>query len=140
VQRAPERLTVLGLGDPNAAEAILPVSTSVPPTGTALPSAVRRAALAASVALVLAPVALGHPASAAPVVRDPVAGVTSTSAAPSQARLTSRLSSILDDSRSRKETDVSVLDAQTGAVVYARRATSTCIAATAVRILVFEAG
>ena len=55
--------------------------------------------------------------------------------ASSQARLRSRLSSILDDARSRKETDVSVLDAETGAVVYSRRSTSASLPASNTKVV-----
>ena len=114
----------------------MPVSTTVLTTGSGRSRAVRRAALAALAAVTLAgPVALGHPAQAAPVVRDPAVRATTGSAAASQAGLTSKLSSILNDSRSRKETDVSVLDAETGAVVYSRRATSASLPASNTKIL-----
>jgi D-alanyl-D-alanine carboxypeptidase/D-alanyl-D-alanine-endopeptidase (penicillin-binding protein 4) len=119
----------------------MPVSTrssrtAVPALATTRPRpAARRAALAAVVAVVLAaPVALGHPAQAAPVVGDPAGGATASTAT-SRARLTSTLSSILNDARSRTESDVSVLDAETGATVYARRATSASMPASNTKIL-----
>jgi D-alanyl-D-alanine carboxypeptidase/D-alanyl-D-alanine-endopeptidase (penicillin-binding protein 4) len=97
----------------------MPVSTTIPTRTDPPPQAARRAVLAGVAALVLtAPAALGHPAQAAV-----------------QARLSSRLSSILDDSRSRTETDVSVLDATTGAVVYSRRSTSANLPASNAKIL-----
>lgn len=115
----------------------MPVSTTtVPPTAAVRLSAVRRAGLAASAAVALAaPMMLGYPAQAAPVVTDPAAGATTASAAKSQARLSGTLSSILDDARSRKESDVSVLDAETGAVVYSRRSTSPNLPASNTKIL-----
>jgi D-alanyl-D-alanine carboxypeptidase/D-alanyl-D-alanine-endopeptidase (penicillin-binding protein 4) len=116
----------------------MPVSTSVPGTAAVRPDGARRAALAVLAAVVLAgPVALGHPAQAAPVAVAPTAGTAAEDAAlaSSQARLSSRLSSILDDSRSRKETDVSVLDAETGTVVYARRSTTANMPASNTKVL-----
>ena len=116
----------------------MPVSTSFP-RAVALPRpAVRRSSLWALAAVVLAaPVAVGHPAQAAPVVAGPAADTAATASAKgsSQARLSSRLSSILDDARSRKETDVSVLDAETGAVVYARRATTAGLPASNAKVV-----
>lgn len=100
------------------------------------PRAVSRAALAAVAAVALAaPVALGHPAHAAPVVREPAAGSTAAASAASRASLSSTLSSILDDARSRTETDVSVLDAESGAAVYSRRSTSANMPASNTKIL-----
>ncbi len=106
--------------------------------------ATRRAALAVGLALALgAGPVLSRPASAAPVADAPVAAAT-TAAAPAaqpQARaagaatLSGTLSGILNDSRSRTETDVSVLDARTGAVVYARRSTSAGMPASNAKIL-----
>ncbi len=121
----------------------MPVSTSDPRPATAGPRAVRRSALALCAAAALGalavPVALGSPAQAAPVLGAPAAGTTTTStaadAAAAQTRLSSRLSSILNDARSRKETDVSVLDAGTGAVVYSRRSTSPGMPASNTKIL-----
>ena len=114
----------------------MPVSTTtVPWTAVGREHAVRRAVLAAFAAAALtAPVALGHPAQASPVVSAPAVSATGAAAA-SQARLTSKLSSILNDSRSRTETDVSVLDAKTGAVVYSRRSTSANMPASNTKIL-----
>ena len=108
----------------------MPVSTT-----TALPPgrAVRRTALGAVAALVLtAPVALVHPAQAVPVATAPPAASAAVAA---RASLSSTLSSILDDARSRTETDVSVLDADTGAGVYARRSTSLDMPASNAKIL-----
>ncbi|WP_204911244.1 D-alanyl-D-alanine carboxypeptidase/D-alanyl-D-alanine endopeptidase [Microlunatus spumicola] len=112
----------------------MPVPTSVP--GTAAPAAgARRAALAGLAALVLvAPLAPGRPAEAAPVAVAPSAGAASALAS-SQARLGTKLSGILDDARSRTETDVSVLDADTGAVVYSRRSTSANLPASNAKVL-----
>jgi D-alanyl-D-alanine carboxypeptidase/D-alanyl-D-alanine-endopeptidase (penicillin-binding protein 4) len=112
----------------------MPVPTSVP--GTTRPTgAARRAALAGLAALVLvAPLVPGRPAEAAPVAVAPLAGTAETPAS-SQARLGTKLSGILDDARSRTETDVSVLDADTGAVVYARRSTSANLPASNAKVL-----
>ncbi|RYZ25293.1 MAG: D-alanyl-D-alanine carboxypeptidase/D-alanyl-D-alanine-endopeptidase, partial [Propionibacteriaceae bacterium] len=110
----------------------MPVSTTVHPR----PRAVRRATLAAVAALALAaPVALGHPAQAAPVVTAPAADVATDAGAAARASLSSTLSSILNDSRSKTETDVSVLDAETGAAVYSRRSTSASMPASNTKIL-----
>jgi len=120
----------------------MPMSTTEP-RGHAL----RRATLAAGLALALgAGPVLAQPASAAPVADGPVAGTATTrsvqtpaaeaqAAAAKAATLSSTLSSILNDSRSKTETDVSVLDAKTGAVVYARRATSAGMPASNNKIL-----
>ena len=115
----------------------MPMPTTVVTARTGPRPAAARAVLAAAVAVVLAaPVALAHPAQAAPVVGAPVAGAAEAAgAAASQARLGARLSSILDDARSRRETDVSVLDAETGAVVYARRSTSANLPASNAKII-----
>jgi D-alanyl-D-alanine carboxypeptidase/D-alanyl-D-alanine-endopeptidase (penicillin-binding protein 4) len=111
------------------------VSTTTAPGTDARPQAARRAVLAAIAALTLtAPVALGHPAQAAPVVSAPATASAAATAA-SQARLSTKLSSILNDARSRTESDVSVLDAETGAVVYARRSTSANLPASNTKIL-----
>ena len=110
-------------------------TTTVPGTAAVRPRAVRRSVLAAVASVALATsVALGHPAQAAPVTTDPAAGAANISAA-AKASLSSKLSSILDDSRSRKESDVSVLDAETGAVVYSRRSTSANMPASNTKIL-----
>jgi len=107
----------------------MPVSVPLPSPSRA--GAVRRGALAAVAALALvAPVGLVHPAQAAPVAGDPAA-----SSAAAGASLSSRLSSILNDARSRSETDVSVLDATTGATVYSRRSTSADMPASNTKIL-----
>ena len=111
----------------------MPVSTT-----TVIPRshAVRRATLAAFAALALAaPVAVGQPAHAAPVVTAPAADVAADASAAARASLSSTLSSILNDSRSRTETDVSVVDAETGAVVYGRRSTSASMPASNAKIL-----
>ena len=119
----------------------MPVSTSVPGTAALWRNGARRAssaALAAVGALVLAaPVAVGPPAQAAPVVTAPAPGLDAAAAsrASSQARLSSKLSSILDDARSRRETDVSVLDAETGRVVYSRRSTSASLPASNMKVV-----
>ncbi|MGI3786570.1 MAG: D-alanyl-D-alanine carboxypeptidase/D-alanyl-D-alanine endopeptidase [Janthinobacterium lividum] len=111
------------------------LTTTVLERAAARSHALRRAALAAFGAVVLAaPVALGQPAQAAPVVAAPTSA-TSASAAASQTRLGSRLSSILNDARSRTETDVSVLDAKTGAVVYSRRSTRASMPASNTKIM-----
>ena len=116
----------------------MPVPTSVPETTTPTTTptgAARRAALAGLAALVLvAPLVPGRPAEAAPVVVAPSAG-TASEAASSQARLGTKLSGILDDARSRTETDVSVLDADTGAVVYSRRSSSANLPASNAKVL-----
>src|SRR4051794_2761986 len=103
------------------------------PTTTALarPRGVRVAVLSTVAALALAaPLGTAHPAVAAPVPAGPATGADSAASAPaaaSQVRLTNTLASILNDSRSRTESDVSVLDAETGAVVYSRRSTSAAL-------------
>jgi len=113
----------------------------VPTTTAALarPRGVRAAVLATVAALALAaPFGNAHPAVAAPVPAGPTTGAGSAASAAtagSQARLTSRLSSILNDSRSRTESDVSVLDAETGAIVYSRRSTSANMPASNTKIL-----
>ena len=108
-------------------------------TGIARHRAVRAAALATVAALALAaPLGNPHPAVAAPVPAGPTtdAGSAASAAeAASSARLTSKLSSILNDSRSRTESDVSVLDAETGGVVYSRRSTSADLPASNTKIL-----
>ncbi|HEY0238377.1 MAG TPA: D-alanyl-D-alanine carboxypeptidase/D-alanyl-D-alanine-endopeptidase [Friedmanniella sp.] len=110
----------------------MPLSTT---TATRPAHAVRRAALAALAAVALAaPVAIGHPAQAAPVAADPAARAGTDSAA-ARASLSSKLSSILNDSRSRTESDVSVLDAETGAVIYSRRSTRADMPASNTKIL-----
>ena len=115
----------------------MPVSTT-----TVLPRAraVRRATLAAVAALTLAaPVALVHPAQAAPVVTEPAPGASAAESAATasvaRASLSSTLSSILNDSRSRTETDVSVVDADTGDAVYSRRSGSANMPASNAKIL-----
>src|SRR4051794_4002067 len=111
------------------------------PTTTTLarPLGVRTVVLVAVAALALAaPLGSPHPAVAVPVPAGPTtdAGLAASAASPaSQARLTSRLSSILNDVRSRTESDVSVLDAETGAVVYSRRSTSPNMPASNTKIL-----
>lgn len=100
----------------------------------------RRAALVAALVLALAAAAgLAAPADAAPVVATPAGGAAAapTATAPSEraTKLSRTLSGILDDARSRKETDVSVLDADTGAVLYGRRASTTAMPASNTKIL-----
>jgi serine-type D-Ala-D-Ala carboxypeptidase/endopeptidase (penicillin-binding protein 4) len=97
----------------------------------------RRAATAVVLALVVGvPLGLPGPAQAAPVGTAP--GATADAAAAASASTTAlsrRLSSILDDPRSRTESDVSVLDATTGAVVYARRSKAPNMPASNTKIL-----
>ncbi|MGI3781798.1 MAG: D-alanyl-D-alanine carboxypeptidase/D-alanyl-D-alanine endopeptidase [Janthinobacterium lividum] len=111
----------------------MPVSTT---TDLPRPRAVRRVTLAAIAALALAaPVAVGEPAQAAPVVDAPAAAADAASSVAARASLSSTLSSILNDPRARTETDVSVLDAETGASVYSRRSTSADMPASNTKIL-----
>ena len=120
-------------------------STPVPTSdarmaGGSRPVALRRAATAAVLALVVGvPLGLPDPAAAAPTAPPVSAGERAASSAAAAAASTTalgrRLSGILDDSRSRSETDVSVLDASTGAVVYARRSTSPNMPASNTKIL-----
>ncbi|RYZ28367.1 MAG: hypothetical protein EOP01_06610, partial [Propionibacteriaceae bacterium] len=118
----------------------MPVSTTTPGPRA---RAARRSALAALAALALAaPVALTQPAQAAPVVGTTAAPLANAStaertasSAAARASLSGTLSSILDDARSRTETDVSVLDADTGATVYGRRASSPNLPASNAKIL-----
>lgn len=95
-----------------------------------------RPTAAAALALLAAPV-LVAPLLAAPAQAAPVAGTPRTvaTAAATATPLARRLSAILDDARSRTETDVSVLDADTGAVVYERRSTRASLPASNTKVL-----
>ncbi|SEQ97804.1 D-alanyl-D-alanine carboxypeptidase/D-alanyl-D-alanine endopeptidase [Microlunatus flavus] len=111
----------------------MPVPTSSHPR----PLLRQGAASAAVLALALGTVGvLPGSAAAAPVVGSPVAGPAADgTSARSDARLAAKLSGILDDARSRTESDVSVLDADTGQVLYARRASSAGMPASNAKIL-----
>ena len=126
------------------------MSLSTPAAAPARTPSWRRAALAVTVGVALVVPAV--PASAEPVVAEgastpsstPTSTSTATAAAPATTTATttatkvtlgSRLTAILNDPRSATESDVSVLDAGTGKVVYARRATSANMPASNTKIL-----
>ncbi len=110
----------------------MPVPTT-PTSGR--PGALRLLALLVAAGVTVgAPAGLVAPAHAAPVGGTTAAAPTAA-AASSAASLSSTLSSILDDARSRTETDVSVVDAGTGRSVYSRRSSSASMPASNAKIL-----